>query len=144
MINGVFLAALVFFAGSTFGQKPQPGFPAMPAHAEGKAVPLDVAGSSGLLIDGPRPKQTPLKIVSMPKAEYPSQAEGLVCVQGIVRLKVEFLKTGEIGEIDVVSKLPFVTENAIEAARKIKFIPALLNGYPVTVRRVVEIRFSLY
>ena len=66
-------------------------------------------------------------------------------VEGVVRLRVTFLASGEIGEIKVVSGLSNdLTEQAIAAARKIKFEPAKKNGVPYTVIKTVEYNFTLY
>ena len=87
----------------------------------------------------------PIKILYKPRAAYPNQDKGTVCIQGTVRLRVEFLDSGEIGKIAVVSGLPYgASENSIEAAKKIKFNPALKNGKSVTVFKVVEFSFSIY
>lgn len=63
-------------------------------------------------------------------------------MQGTVRLKVEFLATGKVGKIVPITRLPYgATENAIEAARLIKFIPAKRAGKPVTTASTVEYSF---
>jgi TonB family protein len=86
---------------------------------------------------------SPLKIISRPNAPYPTDEGGSVCINGIVRLKVTFLETGQIGAIRIISSLPYgATENAAEAARKIEFQPAMKDGKPITVSKVVEYRFS--
>ncbi len=91
------------------------------------------------------PANISVQILYKPRANYPKPDEGTVCVQGVVRLRVEFLDSEEIGRIAVVSGLPYgATENAIEAARKIKFNPARKEGKPTTVFRVVEFSFSIY
>jgi TonB family protein len=86
---------------------------------------------------------SPLKIISQPRAPYPTSEGGSICMRGVVRLKVTFLETGQIGAIKIVSGMPFgATENAIEAAKKIKFVPAIKDGKPVTVSKTVEYRFK--
>lgn len=66
-------------------------------------------------------------------------------IEGIVRLRVTFLASGEIGEIKVVSGLSkYLNEQAIAAARKIKFEPAKKNGIPYAVTKLVEYNFKLY
>ena len=62
---------------------------------------------------------------------------------GTVRLKVEFLSTGEIGRISVVS--PFISELdklAVEAAKKIKFEPKQMDGKAISTSRIVEYSYS--
>jgi TonB family protein len=66
-------------------------------------------------------------------------------VRGTVRLKVVFRADGQIGEITVLQKLAGgLTEEAINAARKIKFVPAEIDGKPVDVAKVVEYTFTIY
>lgn len=92
-----------------------------------------------------RKYDTPVKILYKPRPVYPSQDKGSVCIQGTVRLRIEFLESGEIGKITVVSGLPLgATENSIEAAKKIKFEPARKDGKAVTSFRQIEFTFSLY
>ncbi len=86
-----------------------------------------------------------LVIVEKPKAGYPKPDNGTICVTGVVRVRVAFLSTGQIGGVAVVSGLPYgITEKAIEAAKKIKFIPARKNGVQVSINKVVAYNFSLY
>jgi hypothetical protein len=88
---------------------------------------------------------TPVKILSKPRAAYPKSETGTVCMTGAVRLKITFLASGEIGSIVPVTRLPDgATENAIEAARKIKFIPAMRNGKPISSVRSIEYSFTIY
>lgn len=86
----------------------------------------------------------PLRINSKPRSNYTDAAREEV-VEGVVRLRVIFLASGEIGSIMPVVSLPNgLTEQAIAAARKIKFEPALKNGVPVTAAKIVEYRFVIY
>lgn len=66
-------------------------------------------------------------------------------VQGTVRLRVTFYSNGSTGSISAISGLPYgLTEQAIKAAQRIVFIPKTVNGYPVSVTKVVEYSFSIY
>jgi len=73
-------------------------------------------------------------------------------IVGTVRLRVTFLASGEIGDIVFVSENSKnkklikngLVEQAIEAAKKIKFQPAKKNGEPVTVVKIIEYSFSIY
>lgn len=59
-------------------------------------------------------------------------------------LRVEFRADGTIGDIKVVSSLNGgLDENAVEAARKIKFRPAMKGDQPVTFWSKVEFSFNL-
>lgn len=89
-------------------------------------------------------KNKRLEITSKPAATFTEIARSNN-VQGTVRLKVEFLKNKKIGKIEIVSALPDgLTEQAREAAKKIRFNPELRNGKPVTTTRIIEYTFTLY
>lgn len=86
-----------------------------------------------------------VKILDKPKAGYPSQHKGTICAQGKVVLRVTFLDSGEIGRISVISGMGNgLTEKAVEAAKKIKFEPAMKDGKPVSVTKPVEYSFTIY
>jgi TonB family protein len=78
------------------------------------------------------------------KAKYTEEARQNK-IQGTVVLQVVFNVNGSITDIRVVRSLPDgLTEKAIEAARKIRFNPAVKNGTPVSVRGQLEFTFNLY
>lgn len=78
------------------------------------------------------------------KAKYTEEARQNK-IQGTVVLQVVFNVNGSITDIRVVRSLPDgLTEKAIEAARKIRFNPAVKNGTPVSVRGTLEFTFNLY
>ena len=64
---------------------------------------------------------------------------------GTVVLKCIFASNGRVTNIRVVSGLPFgLTEKAIDAARKIRFIPAMKDGRYVSMWMQLEYNFNLY
>jgi TonB family protein len=78
------------------------------------------------------------------KAKYTEEARQNK-IQGTVVLQVVFNVNGSITDIRVIRSLPDgLTEKAIEAARKIRFNPAVKNGTPVSVRGQLEFTFNLY
>ncbi len=86
----------------------------------------------------------PFRIISKPRATYTDAARQNQ-VTGVVRLKVTFLPSGAIGSIAPVSGLPYgLTEQAISAARQIKFEPQKKNGSAVAVTKTIEYSFSIY
>lgn len=85
-----------------------------------------------------------IKILSKPKAPFTDTARAQ-SIQGVVRLRVTFLSNGQIGSISPIQGLSGgLTENAIAAARNIRFEPAKKNGVPYTVTKQVEYSFTLY
>jgi TonB family protein len=104
------------------------------------------SGSGGTQTSEPSKfaKTEPLRILSKPRANYTDQAR-INDVEGVVRVRVTFLATGEIGSISPISGLPYgLTEQALAAARKIRFEPQTRDGVPVSVTKVVEYIFSMY
>ena len=85
-------------------------------------------------------------IKSKPNPGYPPDARSNG-VRGVVKLRIILGADGRVGDkIDVLEGLPHgVTEEAIKAARKIKFAPARLeDGRPVSQYVIVFYHFNLY
>jgi len=99
--------------------------------------------------DGPPPPATPkvttpFHFISKPKATYTDEAR-TNGVQGSVRLKVTLLASGEIGSIVPVTRLPHgLTEQAIAAARQIRFEPEKVNGVPRAKSVTIDYTFTMY
>ncbi len=84
------------------------------------------------------------KIISKPKATY-TDAARTNNVQGSVRLKVTLLASGQVGSITPVTRLPHgLTEQAIAAARNIRFSPKKVNGNAQAVIVTLEYGFNIY
>jgi len=87
---------------------------------------------------------TAMRITSKPRASY-TDAARQNNVQGTVTLRVTFLASGQIGSISPVSGLPYgLTEQAIAAARGIRFEPQMVNGQPQSVTKSVQYSFTIY
>jgi len=87
---------------------------------------------------------TPLQILSKPKATY-TDAARTANVQGSVRLKITLLASGAVGSITPVTRLPNgLTEQAIAAARQIKFKPKMVNGVAQSVVVTFDYGFNIY
>lgn len=85
-----------------------------------------------------------LKIISKPRAPYTDAARTNM-VQGVVRLKVTFLANGQIGAIVPIKGLPNgLTNQAVNAARAVRFEPARRKGKPFTVVKILEYSFTIY
>jgi protein TonB len=105
---------------------------------------------SGLPKPPPPPKPVPvgvtetIKILSKPQPRYTDAARQNQ-VQGTVTVKVTFNANGSVGSIAPVSGLPYgLTEQAIAAARSIKFEPAKRNGVPYSVAKTIAYTFTIY
>lgn len=85
-----------------------------------------------------------VRIAMKPQPMYTDQARDHA-VTGTVVLKVVLSSSGDVNNIRIVSGLPFgLTERAIDAARKIKFIPAVKDGKFVSMWIQLEYNFNLY
>ena len=90
------------------------------------------------------PSTAPLKLLSKPRAVYTEIARQNN-VQGVVKLRVQFLASGQIGLITVVEGLPDgLNGQATEAAKKIRFEPQRVRGVPKTTVKQIEYSFILY
>ncbi|MBO0799104.1 MAG: energy transducer TonB [Blastocatellia bacterium] len=78
------------------------------------------------------------------KARYTEEARRNR-IQGTVVLSVVFGADGLIHDIRTIQGLPDgLTETAIEAAKRIRFQPAVRSGKPVSVRTNLEFNFALF
>ena len=84
-----------------------------------------------------------VRLQSKPEPAYTEKARHNN-VEGTVILKAVFSKTGRVENIQVIASLPDgLTEQAIKAARKIRFIPAVKDGKSVSMWMQLEYNFSL-
>ena len=98
--------------------------------------------SSGNIYKG-RDVDVKARFVAMPEPPYTEKARHNK-VEGTVVLKAVLSKTGHVENIQVVASLPDgLTEQAIKAARKIRFIPAAKDGKAVSMWIQLEYNFSL-
>jgi hypothetical protein len=89
-------------------------------------------------------KVTPIRIVLKPKPKYTDEARQSNTV-GNVRLRVSFFRNGAIGSVTVIAGLENgLTEQAVNSAKKIAFLPMKRNGESINVTRVVVYTFSIY
>ena len=85
-----------------------------------------------------------LQILSKPRAEYTDLARKNQ-TQGTVTLRVAFQANGKIGDVKIINYLPDgLTEQAIEAAKRIKFEPVKDSERAVTVTKDIQYTFTLY
>lgn len=85
-----------------------------------------------------------VRLISKPEPSYTDRAKQNQ-VTGTVILKAVFTGSGKVTNIRVVQGLPDgLTERAIEAARKIRFVPASIEGKFVSMWMQLEYNFNLY
>jgi tetratricopeptide (TPR) repeat protein len=87
---------------------------------------------------------TKARLISKPEPRYTEEARRNQTT-GTVILRVVFAADGKVKHIVVIQVLPDgLTWRSIDAAKKIKFIPATLNGRPVSMFIQLEYNFNLY
>jgi len=83
------------------------------------------------------------RLVTKPEPTYTEDARDKK-VEGTVILRAILAKTGRVERIRVFQGLPYgLTVQAIEAARKIEFVPAMKDGKAVSMWIQLEYNFSL-
>jgi len=108
----------------------------------GKSVGIDVSGGEATFKRSEVDRKAQLK--TQPPPEYPEEAKAHA-VRGVVVLKCIFRSDGTVTDIQVIAGLPYgLTESAIEAAKKIKFVPATKEGHNVSMWMQLEYNFNLY
>jgi len=122
-------------------------FLALPGHnsnSRGQAVPkTQTPGVTENLYKG---SEVTLKarVTKKPEPKYTKTARKNQ-ITGTVIIRCVFTKTGEVTNIHVITGLPDgLTERAVEAAKKIRFIPATKDGHPVSMWMELQYNFNLY
>jgi len=86
----------------------------------------------------------PLILLSKPRPGYTDSAR-TQGIAGSVKLLVEFKADGDIGEVTIVKDLGSgLGDKAVEAAKKIKFLPAQVDGKAVSSVKEIIYSFAIY
>lgn len=158
MMRRVFvgLSVLLLAAGASYAQsgraKGSLGKYRVPPAPEASPQPDTVVSSKEkppTIVDGERiytSKEVDQKarITAKPTPGYTREARRSQ-TRGYVILRAILSADGSVKNIEVLTGLPDgLSEKAIEAARRIKFKPAMKDGKPVSAWVQVEYRFSVY
>jgi len=73
---------------------------------------------------------------------YPPVAQA-ARIEGVVIIEATISRTGEVVDARVLRSTPMLDEAALEAVRRWRYTPTLLNGVPVPVIMTVTVRFTL-
>lgn len=105
--------------------------------------PLNNASADRTIVNG-NEVTTRAQILDRPEPSYSEEARS-AGLNGTVVLRAIFAVDGKVRNIIVLRALPYgMTERAIAAARKIKFVPATKDGRPVSQFIQIEYNFNLY
>ena len=113
----------------------------IPVQTASSANPIDANQAEQIY----KPSEVSKKpvITLQPSAEYTKEALQNQ-VTGIVYLWAVLRASGEVTDIKLRSGLPFgLSEKAMEAASKVKFVPGEKDGVRVSVRTILEYEFKL-
>jgi periplasmic protein TonB len=92
----------------------------------------------------PREVDQKAQIISRAEPQYTEEARENA-VEGTVVLRAVFSADGQVTNIRVIGELPYgLTEKAVEAARRIRFAPAVKDGRAVSQYIQIEYNFNLY
>jgi TonB family protein len=141
---------LTFLCSFSFGQK-KPSEPEKPSGSgSGFGTGVGTGDKSSSKSNKSSPKSydstvsKPLNIIFKPRPRY-TEAARENGVEGTVTLRITFLASGQIGSISPVSGLPYgLTEQAITAAKQMKFEPQIHKGVPFSVVKAVQFSFTIY
>jgi TonB family protein len=87
---------------------------------------------------------TRARVLSKPEPTY-TQAAKQAKVSGRIVLMGVFSAEGTVRHLLVLQGLPYgMTEEALKAARRIKFVPATIDGKPVSTFIQLQYQFNLY
>lgn len=114
--------------------------------SDGQGTPFDAGSQSDPTARSFTGREVERKaiLVMKPEPAYTEEARQNA-ITGTVVLKCVFSSTGDVVNIRTVSGLPHgLTERAIDAAQKIKFIPAVKDGRFVSMWMQLEYNFHLY
>lgn len=108
------------------------------SRSENKSPDLDATAEKT------EPNKTPLKIVAKQKASYTDKARN-AGVRGSLMLLVGFSADGTIKHVLLLKPLGYgLDENAVAAAKAMKFEPETIDGKAVSTVRPVSFTFNIY
>src|SRR5206468_6225801 len=73
---------------------------------------------------------------------YPKEAKR-ARIQGVVKFRILITKTGDVGEVNLVSGEPLLVPAAIKAVKQFRYAPCRIEGEPVEVKTQIDISFTL-
>lgn len=101
-------------------------------------------GETAYRVYSGREVTTRARLLSKPEPQYTERARSNQ-ITGTVVLRAIFAADGKVKHILLLSGLPDgLTEAAIRAAQRIKFVPATIDGRPVSMFIQLEYNFNLY
>ncbi len=82
------------------------------------------------------------KLIESVPPDYPPLARQ-ARIQGVVRFVIVLATGGEVMSVQLIGGHPLLAPAAMEAIRRWRYSPTLLNGQPVEVVTVADVTFTL-
>ncbi|HKP86398.1 MAG TPA: TonB family protein [Blastocatellia bacterium] len=126
-------------AGSGDGDGAGPGVKGGKSSKPGNYGSSEGTNATPSIVDWRRPPQSgyvPFAWIYKARAVVTPEAQEYKIV-GTVLLRATFHADGRITDIEIVNRVPYMTESAIEALSRSKFRPATINGVPITLTKVL-------
>jgi protein TonB len=82
------------------------------------------------------------RLIDQPKPAYPPLAKQ-ARISGTVKLNAVIAKDGTIMNLEVVSGHPLLVPAALDAVKRWRYQPTMLNGEPVEVVTQIDVNFTL-
>jgi protein TonB len=82
------------------------------------------------------------RLIYQPKPEYPEFAK-MTRTEGVVEFEAVIGKDGTIEELKVLRGHPLLVKAALDAVRRWRYQPTLLNGEPIEVVTEITVNFKL-
>jgi TonB family protein len=117
--------------------------PAMPPSQKGRAAQTGIEGTADEPVYASKDVDRKAVITERIEPGYTEEAQTRG-IEGVVLLSVLLSASGRVTDVEVLNGLPDgLTKRAVDAARKVKFVPALKGGGPVAVRVKLAYYFAL-
>ena len=81
-------------------------------------------------------------LVKKPQPTYPVEAMHMH-IEGAVQLSASITKNGDIAAVKILSGDPQLARAAVDAVKRWKYQPYLLNGEPVEIQTQITVNFKL-
>jgi protein TonB len=110
---------------------------------------LEGSGGTTVVLQPPDPPQKRIRISELSEAQlidrvmpiYPVPAQR-VGIQGDVKLHALIARDGSIQSLSLISGHPLLVQAAVEAVRRWKYRPYILNGQAVEVETLITVSFK--
>lgn len=133
-----------FFGSITFDRPPASVLIADGPGVQPLTEPAPGTDGSGASVLTGKQVSVKARVISKPEPRYTEDARQQQ-ITGTVVLRAVFSSSGSVINIRAMSALPYgLTEAAVGAARKIRFVPAIKDGKFVSMYIQLEYNFNLY